>query len=456
MVGLHLASAQDWPRFRGPNGTGVSETTGLPVEFGPAKNLAWRREVPFGRSSPIVTKERVFLTATDGDKLITLCLDRATGTILWRREAVRIRVHKTFKGNDTATPTPATDGNNVYAFFPDLGLVSYGPDGNERWRIPLGPFESFYGVSASPIVHGGLVLLVCDQNKGSFVLAAEKDSGRVRWRKERKVLFEAFSTPVVYSPRDGAPQLVVSGSDRIDGYSIETGENLWWVGGHGRYPIATPAVANGIIYAPGEGSDQSPYPPFEEILQKLDKNKDGKISREEFQADELYGDHFGWVDTNGDGFITAEEWEYIRKSSVSEHGLIAVRAGGKGDQTDKHLLWRYKKTFSNVTSPLLYGDVLYQVKYGGILTSLNPQTGEVWKAGRTKDAIEMYFSSPVAADGKLFLVSESGKVTVVKADPQWEILAVNDLNEDCQATPALAFEHIYLRTSKALYSFGSR
>jgi outer membrane protein assembly factor BamB len=279
------ASAQDWPRFRGPNGTGVSDTTGLPVEFGPEKNLAWRREIPFGRSSPIVTEDRVFLTAVLGDKLVTMSLDRATGRIVWRREVIRSRTHDGYRGNDTASPTPATDGRNVYAFFPDLGLISYGPDGKERWRSPLGPFESFYGLSASPIVHDGMVLLVCDQTRGSFLLAVDKDDGHVRWRTERKVLFEAFSTPVVYLPEKGPAQLVVSGSDRVDGYSMDKGLNLWWVGGHGRYPIATPAVANGIVYAAGEGSDQPPYPTFEEELRTLDKNQDGKISREEFAAE---------------------------------------------------------------------------------------------------------------------------------------------------------------------------
>src|SRR5258708_10393215 len=212
-----LASAQDWPRFRGPNGTGVSETTGLPVEFGLDKNLTWRREIPFGRSSPIVTKDRVLLTAIEGDKLVTLSLDRITGKIVWRREIIRNHAQNVFKGNDTATPTPATDGANVYVFFPDLGLVSYDSDGKERWRSPLGPFESFYGIAASPIIHGDLLLLVCDQTKGSFLLVADKDSGRVRWRKERPVLFEAFSTPVVYSPTEGPSQLVVSRCDRIHG-----------------------------------------------------------------------------------------------------------------------------------------------------------------------------------------------------------------------------------------------
>jgi outer membrane protein assembly factor BamB len=152
----------------------------------------------------------------------------------------------------------------------------------------------------------------------------------------------------------------------------------------------------------------------------------------------------------------AEEWAYVLRSSVNEHGLIAVRAGGEGDQTKEHLLWRYQKTFSNLTSPLVYRGVLYEIKNGGIFTSLGPENGEVWKVGRTKDAIEAYFASPVAGDGKVFLVSEGGKVTVVKAGQQWEVLAINDLKEDSQATPALAYGHIYLRTSKAVYSFGSR
>jgi outer membrane protein assembly factor BamB len=319
------------------------------------------------------------VTAVEDDKLVTLSLDRAKGAIVWRREIIRDRAHQGYRGNDAASPTPTTDGSNVYAFFPDLGLVSYDPEGKERWRALLGPFESFYGVSASPIVHGGLVVLLCDQTKGSFLLAVDKDSGQVRWRKERKVLYEGFSTPVVYAPEKGAPQLVVSGSDRIDGYSMDRGESLWWVGGHGRYPIATPAVADGVVYAAGEGSDEPPYPPFEDELGRLDKNQDGKLSREEFAADE-YADHFGWVDANDDGFIVADEWNYVLRSSVNEHGLIAVRAGGVGDQTKEHLLWRYTKTYSNLTSPLLYRGVLYEIKRGGILTSLNPENGEVWRS----------------------------------------------------------------------------
>src|SRR5258708_2113581 len=156
-----LSPAQEWPRFRGPNGAGVSTSTGLPVEFGPSKNLLWKTSVPFARSSPVIAGNRIFLTASEGDKLITLALDRATGKILWRREIVRPRATALYHENDPASPTPATDGKNVYAFFIDLGLVAYTVEGKELWRVPLGPFQTFYGLASSPVVSGNTVLQLC-------------------------------------------------------------------------------------------------------------------------------------------------------------------------------------------------------------------------------------------------------------------------------------------------------
>jgi outer membrane protein assembly factor BamB len=191
-------------------------------------------------------------------------------------------------------------------------------------------------------------------------------------------------------------------------------------------------------------------------VSQADKDEDGKISATEIREDPMLGDHFGWVDRNEDGFLTQPEWEEILKESVSEHGLVAVRAGGSGDQTEKHLLWRNKKSYSDLTSPLVYQGVLYMVIDGGIVASLNPETGEAWKIGRTKAAIESYFASPVAADGKIYLVSNSGKVSVLKAGRQWEVLSVNDLEEECQATPAIGDGSIFIRTFEALYSFGER
>jgi outer membrane protein assembly factor BamB len=146
----------EWLQFRGPNGTGVAEGFPLPAEFSSTKNLTWKTPVPFARSSPVITADRIFITATEGDKLITLALDRKTGKVLWRRDAERARHMTIYKANDGASPTPVSDGKNVFVFFAELGLISYGPDGKERWRVPLGPFNSFYGMGGSPVLAGNL------------------------------------------------------------------------------------------------------------------------------------------------------------------------------------------------------------------------------------------------------------------------------------------------------------
>jgi outer membrane protein assembly factor BamB len=455
------AATGEWSRFRGPNGSGISEASGLPVEFGPAKNMIWRSEVPYGRSSPILTARCVVVTGSRGQKLITTCLDRGTGRVVWQREISRERELKVYAGNDTATPTPTSDGKNVYVFFPDFGLVSYRLDGNERWRLKLGPFDSFYGISASPVVHGNTLVQVCDQKSGSYIVAVSTDTGRVLWRKERYqnekgAMTETFSTPVVWLTKGGSAQVIVSGYRRIDAYALDSGEKLWWVGNQGTFPISSPVLSEGIIYAVTQGSDAPMYPPWETFLQKLDANKDGKLTADEVNADASWRGHFGFMDRDGDGFFTAAEYNSLAAESVSEHGLAAVRAGGAGDQTATGILWRFKKQYSDVITPLVYRGVLYLVKDGGIVTSLNPATGEVWKSGRSKDAIEAYFASPVGADGKVYLISQDGKVSVLKADSQWEVLAVNDLGEECQATPAIGDQRIFIRTAKALYCFGEK
>ena len=154
------AVAADWPRFRGPNGLGVSDTTGLPAEFGLDKNLIWKTPLPPGHSSPILAGDRIFVTAYEGDMLLTFSLDRATGKVLWRRESPRDRKDPVDPRNSPASPSPVSDGKNVYAFFGDYGMVSYGLDGNERWRTPLGPFTNVYGMGVSPVLVDDKIVLV--------------------------------------------------------------------------------------------------------------------------------------------------------------------------------------------------------------------------------------------------------------------------------------------------------
>ena len=179
----------DWSRFRGPNGTGVVETTNLPDAIGPTTNVVWKTALPPGHSSPVLTASRIFLTAHTADKielpLLVLALDRATGKELWRREVPRGE-HGTLENvNGPASPSPVTDGESVYAFFQEFGLISFTADGKERWRLPLGPFNMFYGFGASPILVDDLLVLPVDQDLGAYLLAVDRRTGKQRWRVER-------------------------------------------------------------------------------------------------------------------------------------------------------------------------------------------------------------------------------------------------------------------------------
>ncbi|HEY2964434.1 MAG TPA: PQQ-binding-like beta-propeller repeat protein [Pyrinomonadaceae bacterium] len=149
------------------------------------------------------------------------------------------------------------------------------------------------------------------------------------------------------------------------------------------------------------------------------------------------------------------EYDFVRNSTASGHGLTAVRLAGQGDVTASNVVWRVNKGYPNIPTPLIYRGVMYLMKEGGIVSSLDPASGQVLKQGRTPNALEDYYASPVAADGKIFMVSASGKVTVLKAGAQWEILATNDLDEEVWATPAIAGSNLYIRTRNALYSFGA-
>jgi len=343
----------------------------------------------------------------------------------------------------------------VFVFFAELGLISYGPDGKERWRLPLGPFNSFYGMGGSPVLADNTLVMVCDQRTDSFIIAVDARNGTELWKKSRPN-FEAYSTPAIYTPKDGPAQVLVLGSPTLDAYSLDKGERLWWVTKVGTYPKGVPIVGPGMVYVTADGSDEPFFPPFDDNLKANDKDKDQRLSREELKSIPEATEHFGWVDANNDGYIDRSEWDFIRDYSTSSgHGLSAVRLGGQGDLTSTNVVWRLKKSYPSIPAPLIYQGVMYLMKEGGIVTSLDPAKGEVLKQGRTPDALEEYFASPVAGDGKIFLVSSSGKVTVLKAGAQWEILAMNDLGEECWATPAIAGSNLYVRTRNALYSFAT-
>lgn len=450
-------AAGDWPQFRGPNGAGISGSKPVPAEFGPKKNVIWKTSAPRGHSSPVLTATRIFLTGVEGEKLLTLCLDRATGRILWTREAPRTRREEFQPTNSPASPTPVTDGQNVYVFFGDFGLISYDGGGRERWRLPLGPFNNVNGHGSSPILAGGLLALICDQDTDSYVMAVDPETGKVRWKTMRPDSTRGYATPVVYRPKNGPAELIVPGAFQVVSYSLAAGTPLWWVRGMAWQLKSVPVIDGDVIYVSGwetggDTAEPREVPGWEETLAKYDADHDGKISRAEspWKNPRQFID----ADLNGDGFLDERDWNFYRARRTSQNNVVAIRGGGRGDVTQTHVLWRYRKSVPNVPSPLLYRGVLFLIKEGGILTSLNPQTGAVYRQARLTAALGQYWSSPVGADGKVYVSSEDGKVSVITAVPEWEVLAVNDLEDEIFATPAIAGGSIYVRTRGALYRFG--
>jgi outer membrane protein assembly factor BamB len=489
LVPLTSAAAEDWPQFRGPNGSGVSAATGLPEKFGPSENVVWKTALPPGHSSPVLTHNRIFVTAysqesansqpqtanskaqTSGKqnyKLLVICLDRQTGKLLWQRDVPRSKQGRMENVNGPASPTPVTDGSNVYVFFQEFGLISYNGAGRERWRLPLGPFNMFYGFGASPILVDNKVILPVDQdNPSSYLVAVDKNSGRVRWKVDRPVVISGYSTPIIYQPKQGPKQIVIPESFQLSAYSVADGKRVWWVRGLACEMKSIASHDGEYLYINGWGFPQNQPGqqvgtiPFDEALARYDKNGDRQIAKSEVSGAESAGtmekmlsEAFEAFDMDRDQKLDTKDWDVFRAMMASENGLLAIKLGGEGDQSSTAIRWRYTKPVPQVPSTLLYKGVLYMINDSGILLSFDPATGNVIKQGRLHGAIDKYFSSPVAADDKVFLIGQGGQVSVLKAAGDWQVLTVNELDDECFATPAIADGRIYIRTRSALYAFG--
>jgi outer membrane protein assembly factor BamB len=459
LVGLAGAApaAAQWGQFRGPNGSGVDTATGYPVAFSPTERVVWKAALPFAQSSPVVVGSQLYVTASEGGRLLTVCLDAATGRELWRREIKPDRSAALYKANDPASPTPVADDQGVVVFFADVGLVAYAPDGTERWRVPLGPFKNFYGMAGSPIIAGDAVILACDQMSGSFMVALDRRTGRERWRRPRPGITVSWTTPMVFAPGGGAdPQLIVLSSTRLDGYTLATGEPRWWMPLTSQGAIGT-AVAHGdMVIVATLGANEPWMEPFEAALKTFDTDKDGKLSRPEYATEKGFGEHFGWLDADGNDIVDKAEYDDARSMAIGEYGVAAIKPAGLEGKVDPNAAaWRFKKNLPFVPTPVVYDGLLYMVKTGGIVTAIDPATGQATREGRSKDAPGDYTASPIAADGKVFLASVNGKVTVLKAGREWEVLGVNDLGDEIHATPALSGGRIYVRTRGTLYCFGA-
>jgi outer membrane protein assembly factor BamB len=456
------ADKPGWNRFRGPNGTGLAADAQIPSEFGPDKNLIWRTDLPKGYSSPVIDAGRIYLTGEEEQKLYTICLDQSDGHEIWRKEAPRDRKEKLDPRNHPASPSPAVRDGQVFVFFPDYGMIAYQADGVERWRKPLGPFTNLYGMGASPIVVDGLVILVCDQNLDSFVIAFDAESGDVVWKTLREEATSGHCSPVVYRPDVGnAAQIVVAGSFNLTAYEVTSGKKLWWVSGLCFEMKSTPFLVGDTAYINGFGSPQNQpdqnfdIAEFPDVIVKQDVDGDGVLSLDEM-PDELSRNFFPAVDLDENQELNEREWNYFRASIASKNSMMAIRLGGSGDMTRQNTLWKYHKNIPQLPSPLLVGNQLLMISDRGIVTSLDPETGIEQYKGRIPGAAGSVYASPVAAGDKIFFSNTDGKIAVVQSGQALDVVAVNDLGEGIYATPAIVGNRIFVRTDQALCCFGSK
>jgi outer membrane protein assembly factor BamB len=440
----------EWSRFRGSNGQGVADSATAPDVLDPEKNQVWCVECPAGLSSPVIVGERIYLTGEKGDERLVFCMNAADGAVLWTRAVTKQREEAATKPNSPSTPTAATDRERVYAFFPDFGLVAYTLAGDEAWRVPLGPFSSFHGVSSSPIVVGDRVILLVDQLQDSFLAAYDAKTGKEVWKIARlDGPIGGYSTPVVRTLPSGGQELIVTGPFDVCGVNPATGAVNWTVEGATNAPISVPLLVSEHELAVCEPTfEKNPFPI--ETLLPFDANKDGKLQLSELEknvrllrigkrVDETWG--------NGDGEITAEEIDKAFSRFVGGGGLILI------DLNDlSKFKWAYKKSTPQIPSTLLVDGVLYFILDGGVFNSVDPQTGEILKKGRVEKGTK-YYASPVAAAGKIYLADIEGNVAVIKAGAKWEVLSTASLGEPCYATPAIVDGKVYMRTETKLRCF---
>ncbi len=456
---FRAGAAENWPQFRGPNASGVAAEAHPPAKIGPGENVKWSVEVPWSPSSPCIWGERIFLTTFTAGQLETRCHRRADGKLLWAR-GIKPEGVEDFHRSDgsPAASTPATDGRYVVSYFGSFGVVCYDVEGKELWRVPLPLALSAgqYGTGTSPIIVGERVVISRDQHRFSTLLALDVKTGKKLWETPRPDSSGSFGTPVHWQ-NNGTDEIVLAAVGRLKGYDLKTGAERWLVENVTGYVCTTPVVADGRLFFAAWSNDtaDSPLPTWEEFYKRYDKNGDGIVSFSEVPEERI--DYWRGVDANRDGKFSKEDWDIMKAESTrSENVVVAVKPGGTGNITETHVAWRYRKGLPYVSSPIHFGGRLYFVKDGGILSSLDATTGEPsYAQERLPNAPGSYYASPVAADGRLYLASVPGKLTVVKVGGEKpEILHQVDFGERILASPAIVGDVIYVRTDKRLWAFG--
>lgn len=397
------APAGNWPAWRGPHGTGVSDETGVPVRWSKTENVAWKAALPApGNSTPIVWGKQVFLTQAtlDGARRALMCFDRDSGRVLWEQAVTYGQKERTHETNPQCSSSPVTDGEVVIAWHGSAGVFAYDLEGRELWRKDLGRFEHIWGLGASPVLHENLVILNAGPGLRAFVVALDKRTGEEVWRYESPGASSekidqfrgSWTTPVLF-PGDGPKTALLGFPGALRALDPRTGKDVWSCSGLGELAYASPVFADGVIVA------MSGY-----------------------------------------------------------HGpAMAVRAGGKGDVTTSNRLWHKPERKFNpqrVGSGVVAGDHFYILNEDGIAWCVEPATGRLlWeeRLGGTS------WSSMCHVDGRLYVNNMDGDAFVLEPDPkECRKIAENPLGETTRASLAFSDGRVLLRTYENLYCFRGR
>ncbi len=472
-----LANEPNWPQFRGPGGLGIApDNQTYPTTLDMSKNLLWKTEVPKGHSSPCIWGDNIFITASSGKSLETICIDRGNGKIKWRRSVKPEKLEKISGFNSHATPTPVCDGKRVYVYFGSFGLLAYDVEGNELWRKPLSNPYIWYGSASSPVLANDMVIINCDSRKGAYILAVDQDTGETIWRQDRQVHGLGWATPVLWKHRN-EQELVVNGVGQLISYDLKDGRKRWWfdfLRPTMTGAALTPVYAEDTLFvAAAVGRSGDPVnpielPDFNELLEMYDSDKDNRLIQAEIPDDMSYiyrrgpewagvRNNFSRSDTDQDGAISEAEWNkvVIDTKNISPgqmDALFAIRAGGKDTVSQSHVKWTVNEGIGQIPSPLFYQGRIYLVKHAGNVTCYDAKTGDKIYGDRAGPRT-YYFASPVAADNKIYFCSLNGVIIVVQTGDKFKILAQNKIGGRIYATPALVDGKIYLRTDKSMYAF---
>ena len=472
VLAMAPAQAEDWPQFRGPNCSGVSASkAAMPAKFSPTENVLWSAEIGDGVGCPIIAGGRVFVSALgDPGHVAIYAYDAKSGRFLWGKQWDMGDATKVHKTNSLAATTPASDGKRVYFYHAYVGMVALDArDGDVKWHreLPVPYYIFDWGPAMSPVLHKGKVLLV-------------QDDDLTLWKDDRSDQAVNYSHPIVTTGSQG-DEIVVGGTGMLIGYDPDTGKRLWYARTLLRNIKTTPVTFGGTIYVSQQSGGianqwlASADAKGEEVGRG--GNGDGKLSKAEMQAmvgkrkipEAFFKRTFDRGDLNKDGVLEGIELDKAFLSEknfagatfdtpsdeAGDQSIHAVKAGGRGDVTKTHVLWKHSPSqIDHIVSPLVVDGRMLLIKGGGIATGFEIAGGKkLWGPRRINNTCE-YFASPIYADGKIYIAGENGYMVVLKSSDKLEILSKNDMGEPIVGTPAIANGRMVIRTRGHLYCVG--